>query len=264
MRGVLRVVFIFIILLSVGNMAVADGSDVVTFKRFKGYYKDDIDYYYFTPSASQKKRAGKMLKQIKGLKKNKKFKVTSKQCKDITNLFGILNIDYLYYTGIDMSQECNDKGVVSYTIKGKNAKEWVKRNKIIAKKYKEVEKEIGLVKGMNSFDAARRIHDYICEHMEYGQDTKKNKKLYEESSSLFSGVGVCMDYSECFYQMCRDCGIECYKVIDYNMYHSFNMVIINDVDYYVDVTWDDALGVVDYFMVDREQIEKDHVISKVE
>lgn len=102
----------------------------------------------------------------------------------------------------------------------------------------------GVTNDTSDYDKCVAFNNYICSVVEYG--TTPNAKDVDESGitdyCLVTGYAVCNGYADAFQSMCCASGIECYIVTGYTPsgnYHVWNMVKINDVNYYVDTNGND-------------------------
>jgi hypothetical protein len=70
------------------------------------------------------------------------------------------------------------------------------------------------------------------------------------------------------YRLLLESGVDC-RVIDgqgtdssgFSSAHSWNIVGIGGIYFYVDTTWDDSTGSLEYFLRNRDDFEKDHIKS---
>lgn len=91
------------------------------------------------------------------------------------------------------------------------------------------------------------IHDYIVTHTEYSISGNPDT-LASAESVLISGYGQCQGYTEAMSLLLALSGITSRVVSgtargsdDADVAHAWNQVLINDVWYHVDVTWDDPI-----------------------
>ena len=136
----------------------------------------------------------------------------------------------------------------------------------------------GITNEMSDYEKCVRINDYLCAVAEYGypdappresatiDDTTLEKKFNEAETSgdFFSflydmgntyhavvplghkgldllqyGKGVCQAYSDAFQTMTSMLGIESHIWSSSSLNHRWNVVVIDGVTYFVDVTWND-------------------------
>lgn len=98
---------------------------------------------------------------------------------------------------------------------------------------------------LNDFQKERKIHDYIIFNTTYNLKTKLN--CFSVESILENNEGVCDAYTKLFFLLSNMAGVKCIKECGYALNskgevmgrHAWNIVRIDDKDYYVDVTWDD-------------------------
>jgi hypothetical protein len=131
---------------------------------------------------------------------------------------------------------------------------------------------------MSDIDKVKAIHDYIVKNTRYDYENFINNTIPPESYTaygvLIKGVGVCQGYTAAFNLLAQLAGIDSLGVsgIGYNDKwtgsHAWNMIRINGIISYVDVTWDDSVPDqgdnvrYDYFNVTEEQLAKDHSWDK--
>lgn len=89
------------------------------------------------------------------------------------------------------------------------------------------------------------FHDWLCEHVEYDEETVGGLKDvgWETTSSygaLCEGVAICGGYSKAFQALCKRIGIECYLTTSSEMNHTWNVLKLADSYLHVDVTFDDT------------------------
>ena len=139
------------------------------------------------------------------------------------------------------------------------------------KKVKEILKELDL-KGKSDYRKIQAIHDYLCDNIEYDTEKSGDDKGGTEHTAygaLVEGKSVCQGYAISLYRLLLEAGVDC-RVIDgqgleaggLSSAHSWNIVSIGGVYFYVDTTWDDSSGSKDYFLRNRDDFETDHVMSE--
>ena len=103
---------------------------------------------------------------------------------------------------------------------------------------KKAVRKAGVHNGDSDKVAAHKIATWICKHTKYKAVVYDNS----ESGYLFSkGKGVCRDYSDAFWAMCKVCNIPCEYYTGYaNGFHGWNRVKIKKKWYWIDVTWMDV------------------------
>lgn len=90
------------------------------------------------------------------------------------------------------------------------------------------------------YDVEKSIHDYLTANVEY-----TTKPSYEHAHTLIGPLlhnkGVCEGISNCYNYLLNCFGIRCLSVVgnsDNNCRHMWNIIIINNTAYHVDVTFD--------------------------
>lgn len=128
------------------------------------------------------------------------------------------------------------------------------------------------LKGKSDYRKIKDIHDYLCDNVEYDIEKSGDEKGGTEHTAygaLVEGKAVCQGYAISLYRLLLEAGVDC-RVIDgkgtdtsgLSSAHSWNIVSIGGVYFYVDATWDDSTGSLDYFLRNRDDFETDHVKSE--
>ncbi len=89
--------------------------------------------------------------------------------------------------------------------------------------------------GLDDYEKALYLHDYICVNYEY--DTTYND--YDIYNMLKNGSAVCMGYALLYDKLLSRVGIASRAVVAESINHMWSQVQINGTWYHVDVTWDD-------------------------
>lgn len=90
--------------------------------------------------------------------------------------------------------------------------------------------------GMNEFDKALYLHDYICMNFDYDEKCE-NGDMY---LMLKNKVGTCQGYTYLFLELARRVNLECDVVYSDSMRHIWNALKIDGEWYHIDLTWDDV------------------------
>lgn len=117
----------------------------------------------------------------------------------------------------------------------------------------------------------KKLHDYLLDTVSYDYDNECDSDNQYAYSAFLSGKTVCAGYAKAYKMLLDCCGI-------YNHYvtgvttpydpeengHAWNVVLLNDEYYHVDVTWDDtgSGGRYKYFLLSDTEIAKDHHIDE--
>jgi transglutaminase-like putative cysteine protease len=139
------------------------------------------------------------------------------------------------------------------------------------KKVKEIKEELDL-EGKSDYNKIKAIHDYLCDNIEYDVEKSGDDVGGTEHTAygaLVKGKAVCQGYALSMYRLLLESGVDC-RIVDGQGIeeggmagaHSWNIVGIGGVYFYVDTTWDDSMGTYDYFLCNRDDFEKNHVLSK--
>ena len=98
----------------------------------------------------------------------------------------------------------------------------------------------------DNYHKEKYVHDALIEQIEYKAGAEMSQSAY---SALVNGSTVCAGYARAMQYILRELGIPCYYCTGYaGENHAWNIVLLNNEFYNVDVTWDDTEdGNYDYF-----------------
>ena len=143
----------------------------------------------------------------------------------------------------------------------------------------EINSIVDKVEGLDDFEKALYIHDYIVLHCEYDLEladymnqnggiivgSEYYNEKYTDYSVLVNGTGVCDSYATAYRALMNASGVECVHVSSSSMKHAWNEVYLDGQWYHVDCTWDDPVpnnyGTASrkYFLLtDQEMKELNH------
>lgn len=124
---------------------------------------------------------------------------------------------------------------------------------------KKAVRKAGVHNGDSDKEAVRKISKWICKHTKYKAGTYDNSEAY----TLFSkGTGVCRDYSDAFWAMCKICNIPCkYYTGQAKGGHGWNRVKVSGKWYWIDVTWMDGKTIKKKYYLKR-RLWKNHKNAK--
>lgn len=112
-------------------------------------------------------------------------------------------------------------------------------------------------------EAVRKIAYWICKHTKYAYGQYDNA----EAGTLFSkGRGVCRDYSDAFWAMCKVSGIQCEYyagTVTGGGKHGWNRVKIEGKWYWIDVTWMDCGKSINKNYYLKRKLWKNHKITEL-
>ena len=121
---------------------------------------------------------------------------------------------------------------------------------------------------LSDLQKALVLHDRLANWTSYDYDNQQRNTCPPESYTvvgvLWDRVGVCQGYAEAYAYMLDQCGIPNRFAQSNDLNHIWNIVTIDDQEYYVDVTWDDPvvdrLGQVchDNFLVSLDKLRVKH------
>lgn len=160
-----------------------------------------------------------------------------------------LNTSYSYkYTE---SRKCVQV-ILNYNDTANNLKENTKIfddtvNNIInkAKKYK------------TNYEREKYVHDYLVDNIKYDKNATMNQSAY---SALINKKTICAGYARAFQYIMIKLEIPTYYVVGIsNVNHAWNMVLLDDGYYNVDLTWDNSdLSRYKYFNKTDTDFSKTH------
>lgn len=88
------------------------------------------------------------------------------------------------------------------------------------------------------YDKAKAVHDYLITHITYGAGSGAGQDIY---AALVEGNCVCQGYANAYAYLLGQLGVSCDVITGTGdrESHAWNHVVLNGLDYYTDVTWDD-------------------------
>ena len=95
------------------------------------------------------------------------------------------------------------------------------------------------------------VHDRLLELIEYDENCELNQSSY---SAMVLHRTVCAGYARAFQYLLQELDITCYYVTGFSEgeEHAWNIVLLDDGFYNVDLTWDDSLPEEHYFFNQNE------------
>lgn len=116
-----------------------------------------------------------------------------------------------------------------------------------------------LTAGMNDYEKAIVLHDYLCETAEY--DVLSN--IHEPDGVLLQGKGVCESFALAYQMLLGKAGVESIYVEGRGglAAHAWNLVKLDNEWYHVDVTWDENRTDRYYFGLNDTLIKRSHTIT---
>lgn len=142
----------------------------------------------------------------------------------------------------------------------------------IKKEYEEinsyVEEFISEIVDFPDEEQVKYIHDKMCDEFFYD---KNYEECQDISSMVYKQKGVCAGYALFFELAMKKLGIECYYVNgdginkDGVIPHAWDIVKVDDIYYWIDVTWDDfdyqGIATDYYYLQEANEDFKDHTIK---
>lgn len=117
----------------------------------------------------------------------------------------------------------------------------------------------------SDYEKVIAVHDWLCDNVEY--DSAEGSDLRRTAyDAIVNGTAVCQGYSNAFYRMLLEAGVDNRIIfgegVDNSgarMAHTWNIVDLYGKYYYVDVTWDDSTGSLDYFLKPAGEFTDSHI-----
>ena len=109
------------------------------------------------------------------------------------------------------------------------------------------------------------IHSWICDNVEYDSDDGSDlrRTAYD---AIVNGKAVCQGYSNALYRLLLEAGVDNRIIFGegmesngVTMAHTWNIVDLYGKYYYVDATWDDSTGSLDYFLQPAGEFTDSHI-----
>ncbi len=116
----------------------------------------------------------------------------------------------------------------------------------------------------DDYSRIKAAHDYLCRRVTYDLDADDRGSAY---AALVRGRAVCLGYAAAFDLILEYMNIKsivCKGEAKGGGGHAWNMVMYKGTVKYVDVTWDDRVGYIDYsyFLKDASGFRRDHIWNK--
>lgn len=96
---------------------------------------------------------------------------------------------------------------------------------------------------MTDMEKAIALHEYLATNCAYDYENYLANTIPQTSYSAYGALvkrtAVCQGYALAYKYLCNQVGIDCYMVTSTAMNHAWNMIVLGDALYQVDVTWDD-------------------------
>lgn len=213
-------------------------------------------FYNALSSAQERKLYDKLLAAIEN--SEEKYKYGDKFSSETVSL--ILNLIFCQepYTGLKCSKYTIDNGTVTFEYAYNKEKiDFLKEQ--TQKKEKELVEQVS---GLSDYDKVKFFHDYIVQNCNYIEDSELGNTPY---GVLIEKRGLCEGYAHTFLELCSLSSIKSAVITGEadTEPHMWNMVKIDDIWYYIDLTWDDIddesypeLILYDYFLVGNDEISK--------
>ena len=110
----------------------------------------------------------------------------------------------------------------------------------------------------SEYDVVTEIYQYMTKNIRYDYDHLEDPNYvlkYSAYAALVNGTSVCQGYTALLYRLLLERGIDCRCIMGYaGQSHSWNIVGLNGMYYFADVTWDENVDPAKYhyFLVGSE------------
>lgn len=156
-----------------------------------------------------------------------------------TLLSNINNYVHPYNQFSHIETEFDNLGKVTIDIRrAYNDNDIKKINKKVDEIYNELYDENASIK-----ENIKKFHDYIVENSKYDSDrSDKNIIKYKSDTAygpLFEGYAICGGYTDLLELFLEKMNLKSYRVS--SQLHIWNLVLIDDTWYHIDLTWDDPV-----------------------
>lgn len=225
------------------NADGADDGNLGTASDYPEYYDYDFSdkYYYNQLSPILKREFAKIYYGVQNYQTS--IVVNDLTITDLNKIIYILHFDCpeLFYLS-DSEQNFNhvgEKATIYYP-------QYIYTTDTVNKMREEIlGATIKFKSSLNNSSPAeieKYIHDYLISNVSYTQETDNCMNIY---GAIIEGKGNCKGYSSAFTYLARELGLPSAQVIGYasetdaSVGHSWNVVKLNNMYYYIDVCWDD-------------------------
>ena len=114
--------------------------------------------------------------------------------------------------------------------------------------------------GKTTYQKVRAIYDWITRNVRYDEKNKDDNSYYLKYTAYAAAINkkaVCQGYTNLFYRLANDAGIDCRIITGGN--HAWNIVRMDDGKYYcMDATWDEGQSSYSYFLKGLPEFSKTH------
>ncbi len=149
-----------------------------------------------------------------------------------------------------------------------NALDRYEANTFLLELLEDFKNEYDLLESKDDYSISKMIHDYICNKISYAYDesgSASEECFAHNVLGLTKGEGVCECYAESYLLLSYLTNLNALIVIGNSNGggHVWNYVMIDNIWYGVDATWDDGDKVsYDYFLVSSKIMNKSHNANK--
>ena len=114
--------------------------------------------------------------------------------------------------------------------------------------------------GKTTYQKVQAIYDWITRNVRYDKKNLDDNSYYLKYTAFAAAINktaVCQGYTNLFYRLANDAGIDCRIITGGN--HAWNIVQMDDGKYYcMDATWDEGQSSYSYFLKGLPEFSKTH------
>ena len=138
----------------------------------------------------------------------------------------------------------------------------LKQEQALISTIKNLKKDLNLSQATD-LEKVEQIYNYICENVVYDYEHLDDDNYYlkfTDYAALINGTSVCQGYTLLFYRLALEHGLDArvHSGIGNGVRHSWNIVKLGDLYYYLDPTWDAVHEPDQYFLKGSDTFVLDH------
>ena len=231
---------------------------------FQTLVNDNTYYYYNNLSETEKEAYVTMYSSFMDFEESFVMEIDGEKLKTVFTAV-LYDNPHIFWVANDYQYVENDKSVTFTPNYRKNQTEAQQITTLLNSKVDEIVSYAGVLK--TDYEKELYIHDYICENTVYDKALSQTggDSAYD---SLLYGKAICEGYSRAVQLLLDKLDIDNYLVVGEGESdgkaepHMWNVVEIDNVNYYLDITWNDSGAdnsiIYFYFNINDEMIKKDH------
>jgi len=204
-------------------------------------YGFDTKYYpYFGMLNDNEKKLYKQIYANANELKEEFLPIVDIKVEEVKNTFEALYNDHpeLFWLNTSYSYKYTESKKCVQVILNYNdtAKDLEKSTKIFNDKVNSIIKNAKKYK--TNYEREKYVHDYLVKNIKYDKNATMNQSAY---SALINKKTICAGYARAFQYIMIKLEIPTYYVVGVsNVNHAWNMILLDDGYYNVDLTWDNS------------------------